>query len=149
MTVTQTNQKSKRESKAERMAKVVAKTPEKPGETPAVPATPAPTPEPTAPVVAVQAEPTPKKKASKARERWREQRKMEVAGSAKISNIQTPCPKSRGAVTRYSYYAEGQTVDEYVTASHKHGHSKALALADVKWDYVHGFICLDGKKYVA
>jgi hypothetical protein len=49
-------------------------------------------------------------------------------------------PKRRKARERFALYEDGMTVSEYIEASKRAGNSAALAAADVRWDFVKGFI---------
>jgi hypothetical protein len=49
-------------------------------------------------------------------------------------------PKRRKAADRFALYRNGMTVGEYIEASHKAGNSKALAMADIRWDQAAKFL---------
>jgi hypothetical protein len=47
------------------------------------------------------------------------------------------------ARTRFGWYADGMTVDEYLRMAEENGVPRRLSSADVRWDAAHGFIRLD------
>jgi hypothetical protein len=79
-----------------------------------------------------------KRKASNTVTNWKAQKAFPL--DAKIHIVSTSNPKRRAAATRFNLYTEGMTVGQYIEASHKAGNSKALAMADVRWDHVSEFI---------
>lgn len=107
-----------------------------------VPKTEAPANTPVKPVTDAKpgepATPKAKKKASDTVVKWRATKAFPHEGV--ITLIATNNPKSRGAAARFAIYKNGQTVGQYIEASHKAGNSKALAAADVRWDVAAGFI---------
>jgi hypothetical protein len=136
----------KTETKAERMSRIVASAAEK--ET-----------APTTPVKAVSPPTQPgdqkgvpgdqkgvkataksqaKKKTSEQVIKWRAQPKFQL--TQKITVLAKENPKSRGAADRFAIYKDGMTVQQYIDAFKERKLPAALAMADMRWDFVAGFI---------
>jgi hypothetical protein len=84
---------------------------------------------------------TPPKKAKKTSAQvanWKAQKAFPL--EAKITKVMKECPKRKDAARRYSFYKEGQTVGEYIKLAKENNITGALAMADVRWDHVAGFI---------
>jgi hypothetical protein len=60
--------------------------------------------------------------------------------STKITIVATTNPKRGKSAERFALYDTSPTVGEYIAHCEKIGHSRAKALADVRWDESHGFI---------
>jgi hypothetical protein len=88
----------------------------------------------------VKSAPKPKKPKTQSAQvrKWRAQKAFQL--DQKITNVMTKNPKHKGAADRFMLYEEGQTVQEYIEKSHAFGNAKALAMADIRWDHVAGFI---------
>lgn len=78
------------------------------------------------------------KKLSETTIKYRAQPKFDV--NKKITLKVTKNPKSRGAAQRFSFYKNGMTVGEYQEVMKANGSSPKLAMDDMRWDYVSGFI---------
>lgn len=86
-------------------------------------------------------EPTTTKKAKKASPTvtsWKAQKAFPLDWV--ITEVSKDNPKRKDAARRFSYYEEGMTCQQYVDVTGKHEISKALAVADIRWDHVKGFI---------
>jgi hypothetical protein len=69
---------------------------------------------------------------------WKAQKAFPL--TAKITKVLKECPKRKDAARRFSFYKEGQTVGEYIKVAKENEITGALAMADVRWDHVAGFI---------
>jgi hypothetical protein len=81
---------------------------------------------------------TKKKKLSTTVVSWKAQQAFSV--TAKITNVVKDNPKRKDAYRRFSWYREGMTVQEYIDEAKKNNSPGALAMADIRWDHVKGFI---------
>jgi hypothetical protein len=82
-----------------------------------------------------------KKKLSATVVAWRALPKDFPKGDAKIKLLVTDKnPKRRDAASRFTHYTDGMTVDQYIEASVKAGHTKGGAREDVRWDFCKKFI---------
>jgi hypothetical protein len=80
------------------------------------------------------------KKVSETVTLWKAQAKF--PDTAKITAIQLPNPKRGQAKDRYALYKEGMTVREYIDTAKEHKITAALAMADMRWDFVKKFITI-------
>jgi hypothetical protein len=92
------------------------------------------------PVVVADGETPPKKpkKISAQVANWKAQKAFPL--TAKITKVLKECPKRKDAARRFSFYKEGQTVGDYIKVAKENEITGALAMADVRWDHVAGFI---------
>lgn len=78
------------------------------------------------------------KKVSGQVSRWKAQKAFPL--EAKITEVRKENPKRKSAAGRFALYEEGMTVGDYIKKSNEAGNTKALAMADIRWDHVAGFI---------
>jgi hypothetical protein len=78
------------------------------------------------------------KKLSEQTKKWKNTPAFEL--TQVITKVAKDNPKSRNAAVKFALYEEGMTVGAYIEKSHKAGTTKAMAMADVRWDHAAGFI---------
>lgn len=83
---------------------------------------------------------TPKKtkKISEQVKNWKAQKAFPM--TFVITEVRKDNPKRKDAARRFALYKEGMTVQEYTDAAVKEGITKALAMADMRWDHCAGFV---------
>jgi hypothetical protein len=80
----------------------------------------------------------PAKKLSETVIKWRAQPKFEP--SQKITILSEGNPKRGTAAKRFAFYKNGMTVAQYQEVMAQNEGSARLAMADMRWDFVAGFI---------
>jgi hypothetical protein len=94
--------------------------------------------------------PKPKKKGPSLQvQNWKKQ--PAFAESQVITILVAPDnePKSGEAQKRFAHYENGMTVKGYIDVMklYRSSRSRAQAMDDIRWDYVAGFIAIDGTSY--
>ena len=87
---------------------------------------------------------TRKKKESPTVTAWKAQKPFPVDWV--ITGVMAENPKRRTAADRYAWYKEGMTVQQYMDTAFGHGSPRSLAMNDIRWDYVCGFIKVNPKE---
>lgn len=126
----------KQESKAQRMAGVVSRSMASP---PTAPANGDQKPAPEPKSGDQKDAPTSKKKASEQVQKWRAQKKFDLTQVITVLATEKN-PKRAKAAARFALYKSGMTVQQVIDAYKKAEYSAALAMADMRWDAVAGFI---------
>jgi hypothetical protein len=81
----------------------------------------------------------PKKKLTTVVIAHRQQKPFEL--TQRITAVQAPNPKHRGAAVRYSHYVLGMTCGEYIDVlKEKMNRTAKQTMDDIRWDFVSGFI---------
>jgi hypothetical protein len=73
--------------------------------------------------------------------------------ASQVISMVSPAPyvKRGKSLTRFNalYNVPEQTVADYLAKAQAAGIKSTLALADLRWDYLHGFFTVDGVKFEA
>lgn len=85
---------------------------------------------------------TPKKakKISEQVKNWKAQKAFPM--NFVITEVRKDNPKRKDASRRFALYEEGMTVQAYTDKAVKEGITKALAMADMRWDHCAGFVTI-------
>jgi hypothetical protein len=74
--------------------------------------------------------------------------KLGMEQKIKLLTAPGACPKTRGAATKFKKYKDGMTVQNYIDVLSKDlGKTARQTMDDIHWDFVSGFISLDGKSF--